>query len=100
MSITETPVTIGLEELDDLEQLDAEGHIKCCRADRFLCGADFHPEAVAGGMFEQVGDDTCQVCCQIGYQALCPPWKPTHAHCPIPSVILQDLICPDRKRSR
>lgn len=91
MTIIETPVTITTEQLDALIEAEEYPHFECCRLDIFLCGRDYHPELVATDA-DIAEHKYCQTCAEIAKGMACPPWMPTHDHCPIPIMARQ--ICP------
>lgn len=74
MTITETYPAILVE------WEAAALHLACCQADRFFCGAPFHPEAEATAHHSE--DEACERCVDIRYEMLCPADQPTHQHCP------------------
>lgn len=75
------PVDTPLDDinLDDWLVDDIDLHAECCSRPEFLCGADFHPEAVA----TEPSEDACEDCLVEIIQGRCPPLRPRHFHCPL-----------------
>lgn len=70
---------------------DERPHFSCCLdQEKFICGRPFHPELRATD--EDNEDDCCVECVDLAYQTLCPPHKPSHAHCPLALIV----VCPNR----
>jgi hypothetical protein len=92
MSIIETPVEI----LQDIDLGDERPHMECCRRKAFLCGAPYHLElsGAIAGLMEKIPDDTCDRCVEKATDSLCPPWYPTHMHCPLAPSTLWVPRCP------
>lgn len=89
---------VSLEDLLGLDEAE-DGHIVCCvERERFVCGAEFHPELVADADLVDVHDECCPTCIHIAEAAMCPrpPKTPSHCHCPFD----ENRLCPTRRRTR
>ena len=82
---------IRIDELIDIEMGSERMHVTCCVIDRFFCGRNYHPEAVASASSDRT--ECCPTCIQISDETWCPPQRPTHSHCPMPGPML-GMICP------
>lgn len=77
---TITPPDLIVDNIESWwEETDDDVHVECCSKALFLCGAEYHPEAATHDPTE----DACEACIEVIDQGRCPPFRPTHFHCPL-----------------
>lgn len=76
MTLTPSPTVELTEDIGELPEEATPPHIVCCRREKFLCMAPWHPEAAAPK--GTPNEECCEKCIDVTTWMRCRG----HSHCP------------------